>query len=59
MQSVCMSVWECVRVCVRVGTAALCQGELQQFHNCAVQGLALDFSGENAGALAMSCTKSK
>lgn len=42
----------CVHVCVHVCTTALYQVELHQFHNCAMQGLALDFSGENAGVLA-------
>lgn len=41
-------------VCVHVCTTALYQVELHQFHNCAMQGLALDFSGENAGVLALS-----
>lgn len=49
---VCVSVRECVHMCVC--TTALYQVELHQFHNCAMQGVALDFSGENAGVLALS-----
>lgn len=52
--TVCVSVREYVHVCGHVCTTALYQIELHQFHNCAMQGMALDFSGENAGAIALS-----
>lgn len=51
-------VCECVRVCKGVcecaamGTFMSVYGLLRyQVHNCAGQGMALDFSGENAAAL--------
>jgi len=51
---VCVSVQECVPVCVRVYSIAFYQVEWHQFHNCAMQDMALDFSSENGGVLALS-----
>lgn len=44
---------EHTRLRVRVCTTLLCQAQSHQFYNCAMQGTALGFSGEN-GVIALS-----